>query len=241
MIRIGTSGWSYKHWFSRFYPEDIPKKNAFDYYQRKFDTVELNVSFYRLVPRKTYEKWHSSVNENFLFAVKGSRYITHVIRLKNYEDALARFTQTLEGLENNVGPILFQLPANYHKDIAVLEIFLEGLPKKYRYAFEFRHESWLDDDVYTILKENNISFVISDSPYFPGDEVTTSDLVYIRFHGPGRLYGTNYSDKQLEAWAEKIIRWASQEKDVFAYFNNDYKAYAPKNALQLKELITKEI
>lgn len=236
MIRIGTSGWSYEHWFSKFYPSGLAKSKAFEYYQSKFDTVELNVSFYRLVPRKTYEKWHRQVNKDFLFAVKGSRYITHVKRLKNYIQPLERFIDTVRGLENNIGPILFQLPANYQKDLSVLELFIEGLPKAFRYAFEFRHQSWLSDDVYTVLKENNIAFVISHSPYFPYDEALTADLVYIRLHGPGGLYATNYSDEQLKNWSDKIVAW-HQGRDVFAYFNNDANAYAPKNALKLKELV----
>jgi len=237
MIRIGTSGWSYEHWFSNFYPESLPKKKAFEYYQSQFDTVELNVSFYRLVPKKTYENWHETVNEDFLFAVKGSRYITHIKRLKDFEASLDKFFQTVEGLSGNLGPVLFQLPSNYHKNIAILELFIGGLPKDRRYAFEFRHKSWLEADTYSLLKENNIALAISHSRQFPYSEELTADFVYLRLHGPGALYAGNYSDEELKQFAAKISGWAAGGRDVFAYFNNDAYAYAPKNALKLKELI----
>jgi len=237
MIRIGTSGWSYDHWFSDFYPKSLPKKKAFEYYQSRFDTVELNVSFYRLVPEKTYEAWHQKVKPDFLFAVKGSRYITHIKRLKDFEASLDRFFQTINGLAGNLGPVLFQLPANYHKNTVVLKIFIEGLPKHKRYAFEFRHKSWFEADTYSLLRENNIALAISHSPRFPYSEELTADFVYLRLHGPGALYAGNYSDGELKEFASKISGWAAGGHDVFAYFNNDAHAYAPKNALKLLELI----
>jgi uncharacterized protein YecE (DUF72 family) len=241
MIRIGTSGFSYDHWFLRFYPKGLPKRKTLEYYQSKFDTVELNVSFYRLVPEKTYQSWHKQANPKFLFAVKGSRYITHIKRLKDFQQPLERFLETTKNLENNLGPILFQLPSNYKKDTAILEIFLEALPSNFRYAIEFRHKSWFDEEVFSILKDNNIALVFSHSSYFPYKEEITAGFIYLRLHGPGALYAGNYEDAELIRWAEKIINWEVSGRDVFVYFNNDAQAFAPKNALKLKELVYEKI
>lgn len=235
-IRIGTSGWSYEHWFGRFYPRDMAKNKAFEYYQTQFDTVELNVTFYRLVSEKTFKSWADKTTD-FVFAVKGSRYLTHIKRLKNYEESLDRFLKPLSALGDKTGPILFQLPANYQKDLAILELFIEGLPNYLRFAFEFRHKSWFHDDIYTVLKDNNTALVLSNSPFFPYEEQITADFAYIRWHGPSQLYGGNYSDKDLSRWSEKILSWADHGIDVFGYFNNDYNAFAPHNALKLKEFI----
>ncbi len=236
MIRVGTSGFSYKHWFGPFYPADLAKNKAFEYYKTQLDTVELNVSFYRLVSPSTYEKWHNLVNKDFLFAVKASRFVTHVKHLKDFE-SFKRFLKTIEPLQNNLGPILIQLPAIYKKDIGTLKHFIESLPVSNRYAFEFRNQSWFSDEVYQVLSDNNVALVLSQSPNYPYAEVITADFTYIRFHGPSELYGGSYSSQKLQQWARKIVAWNEEDIDVFAYFNNDAQAFAPKNALALKQLI----
>ncbi|RJQ33248.1 MAG: DUF72 domain-containing protein [Actinobacteria bacterium] len=236
MVYIGTSGWSYPHWFNTFYPDNLAKNKAFQYYQEHFETVELNVTFYRLVHKKTFEGWNKNTSDNFVFAIKASRYITHNKRLIDPDKPLNRLFDNLSVLGEKAGPVLWQLPSNFHKDLNRLEVFLKALPKNYRHAFEFRHPSWFSDDTYKLLRNINAALVFADSPRWPLEHEITADFLYIRFHGGKELYGSNYSGKELGAWAKKIKKW-SAKYSIYSYFNNDYNAYAPKNALYLKELL----
>ncbi len=240
MIKIGTSGWSYNHWFSKFYPRDLPKKQSFVYYQSVFDSVELNVSFYRLVPEQVYKGWQSKVSENFVFAVKASRYITHVKRLKDFK-AFETFIGPVMALKPNLGPILFQLPANFNKDPERLAEFVKELPDDLSFVFEFRNSSWFDSEIYEILENKNISMAVSRSAFFPYKEQKTADFTYLRLHGPGKLYASNYTDEELGKWADKALKWDVSGQDVFMFFNNDFEAFAPLNVIKLKELIKKKI
>ena len=237
-IIIGTSGWTYKHWFDGvFYPSDLPKNEAFNYYQSKFDTVELNVTYYRLLPLKTFEHWRVSSKNDFVFSIKGSRYIVLNKKLGNPEQALERFFTRSEGLKEKAGPVLWQLPPNFKADEGRLENFLSLLPGSYRHAFEFRNESWFNEKTYSILKRKKAALVIADSPKWPQAEEITADFIYIRFHGGRMLYSSEYTSQEISDWAKKIKRWHEEGKDVYAYFNNDYMGYAPKNALELKKIV----
>ena len=239
-IHIGTSGWGYKHWKGNFYPEDIPQKDWLQFYISKgFCTVELNSPFYHLPKKSTYEKWRNSVPEDFIFSVKASRYITHIKKLYEAKESVEKFFDSAVELKSNLGPVLFQLPPGWKFDKDRLQNFLKDLPVKNRYTFEFRNDTWWNDETLGLLKDNNIAFCI----YELGGTITpkeiTADFVYIRLHGPGSKYQGDYDKKTLSEWANSFTGWKNDGKDIFCYFDNDQKGYAAKNALELNELIEK--
>lgn len=236
-VYIGTSGWVYEDWWERFYPPEVKPEGRLEYYSKHFDSVELNASFYHLPRRKTFEGWGKKTPDRFVFSAKISKYITQNLKLKNTESPTKLFLKESQGLGKKLGVILVQLPPNLHGNAERLENFLKTLPTTPRFAFEFRHESWLDEAIYELLRKFKAGWVIQDSVHWPAAEVVTSDFVYLRFHGPGALYSSNYPDSELKVWAEKIKGWLAQGLDVYAYFNNDVNAYAVRNALKLKELI----
>lgn len=240
-IRIGTSGWAYKHWQNRFYPPDIPQKNWLNFYSHEFDTIEINSTFYRLPQKMRFEKWSGQVPDDFLFAVKASRYITHVKRLKIDVQPIDRLVGMATGLSNKLGPVLFQLPPNLKFDRARLQSFLDKLPSDHRHVLEPRHQSWLNDEVFALLKDYNVCLCFVSSPDFPSIKAITSDFIFLRMHGSKMLYGSSYTDKELETWAQEINIWSNAGLDCFVYFNNDALAYAVKNARTLKELINNKL
>jgi len=234
---IGTSGWVYPHWQGFFYPKDLPEKNWLAFYSKSYKSVEINSSFYHSMARKVYEGWNQKVPNDFVFAIKSSRFITHVKKLKDCQEPLERLLDESSGLEKKRGVILFQLPPRWKADVKRLMSFSASFPKEVRFAFEFRDESWLADDILKILEKKNCALCIQDSPYWPSREVITANFVYLRFHGGRLLYTSNYSDKELSKWAEKIKKWLDQGLDVFAYFNNDAMGYAIENAKTLEEMV----
>jgi len=237
MIYIGTSGWAYPHWKNGvFYPENL-KGHELLHYQRYFDTVELNSSFYHLPKKETFEKWRQLVSENFIFSVKGPRYISHILRLSEPREPLATLLQNTQGLGKKLGPIFFQFPPSFRSDPKRLAQFAELLPPNQRFAFEFRHGSWFSTETYEVLRKNNLALIIADTPSYPHVEVITANFVYLRLHGHERLYQSNYNRKQLKEYAKKIQRWAGKGFDVYCYFDNDFHGFAPQNALELKELL----
>lgn len=235
-VRIGTSGWSYKHWRDTFYPADVKVKDHFEYYRKHFDTVEINNTFYRLPDKETFVNWKNSVPENFRFIVKASRFITHMKKLQDPVQTIARFMDSVGLLEEKLSRILFQLPPNLKANCALLKQFLEALPKNFRYVFEFRNADWYRDEVYELLKIHNCAFCIYELDGHLSPVEITADFVYLRLHGPGRKYQGNYSDEILSRWADRCREW-SQTKDVFVYFDNDEKGFAAFNAIRLKELL----
>jgi uncharacterized protein YecE (DUF72 family) len=248
--RIGTSGWVYPHWQPDFYPADLPQKKWLEYYGQKFDTVEVNSSFYHQVLPKTYENWSQNVPKSFIFALKGSRFITHIKRLKDSKEPLKNFFESAKFLEGKLGPILFQLPPRMKADKERLESFLStanrlrstavvGSRKSVvRLAFEFRDQSWFEKEIYKTLGKYNAGLVIADSGgNWPTEEVVTADFVYIRFHGK-ELYSSNYPKKELQGWAAKIKNWCKSSLDVYVYFNNDVLGYAVENAKTMLKLVT---
>ena len=235
-LYIGTSGWSYKHWKGVFYPESIKSNEHFNYYLQHFDTVEINNSFYRMPSLSTFNNWKKAVPQDFIYALKANRAITHIYKLKNQEQVLEEFITNAAVLKSNLGPILFQLPPSWNVNIERLHDFLQTLPLDYRYVFEFRNKTWHNDDVYNLLKKFNCAFCIYELEGYTTPYIITSDFVYIRLHGPGNKYQGDYSDKTLLEWAGRIKSWLS-DKDVFIYFDNDEKGYAVSNATQLKKLI----
>jgi uncharacterized protein YecE (DUF72 family) len=240
-VRIGTSGWSYNHWIDVFYPPDLKSSEWLGYYSRYFDTVELNVTFYRTLPETTFLGWYQKIPADFMFAVKGSRFITHVKKLKIDQESLELFFGRAKLLKEKLGVVLWQLPPNFQANCERLEEFLK-LTKKFtkssiRQTFEFRHESWFNNDIYKVLEKYNAALCIADSKKFPCVEVITADFVYLRFHGRGSLYASKYKEKELEAWVQKIKNWQDQGKDIYAYFNNDAYGYAVEGALYLKGVV----
>jgi uncharacterized protein YecE (DUF72 family) len=232
-IRIGTSGWHYSDWTGRFYPADLPKSKWLKFYAGHFDTVEINNTFYHQPKQQTFKNWRMQVPKNFLFIVKANRFITHIKRLKDVQEPLERFFEGVRLLKSNLGPILYQLPPSMHKDLDRLRDFLKILPKKPASVFEFRHESWFSQDCYELLKEFNTAFCIHDLMAVP--RIITSDVIYVRFHGTTGRYRGNYSKPALRDWADWAKDNMKGKKAFFAYFNNDYNAYAIYNAKTLKE------
>lgn len=231
-IHIGTSGYQYDHWKGDFYPEDIPKKDWFDHYAKHFDTVEINNSFYRMPAAKTFDKWRSAAPKDFFYAIKYSRYGTHRKKLKDPQDHIDYFMERADHLKSKLGPVLVQLPPNWHKNPERLEEFLKAAPKRHRWAVEMRHPDWLSEDIYEILRKYNSALVIHDMiPDHPRE--ITADWVYLRFHG--KNYGGSYTNKQLNDVAARIKDHTKKNREVFVYFNNDAEGYAVKNALSLKD------
>jgi uncharacterized protein YecE (DUF72 family) len=199
------------------------------------DTVEVNNTFYQLPKEQTFENWHKQAPDGFLYTVKANRYITHIKRLKDCSQELDRFLERALLLKNKLGPILYQLPPNLHKDLGLLESFVKLLPKKHIAVFEFRHESWYSQDTYDLLKKFNVVFCIHDMPSNPSPRVVTADVIYVRFHGPTGRYSGSYSNAQLKKWAHWIKQNSKQTRAIFAYMNNDIKGHAVKNAKMLTE------
>jgi len=237
-IRIGTSGWHYKHWTELFYPAELPKNKWLEYYAQNFDTVEINNTFYQLPKEDSVKNWHRQTPKDFLYSVKANRYITHIKKLKDTSEALERFFERVGQLTEKLGPVLYQLPPSLHKNLDVLSTFIKLLPKDIPAVFEFRHESWFSDDSYELLKEFNASFCIHDLMDVP--RIVTSDVIYLRFHGTAGRYQGNYPKSTLRDWATWITENLKGKKAIFAYFNNDYNAYAVYNAKTLKEKLVSQ-
>lgn len=230
---MGTSGWNYGHWRHCFYPPDVKQPDWLEYYSRFLDTVEINATFYRLPKPEHVERWRGGVPGSFTFAVKGSRYLTHIKRLGDHGESLDRFMDIMEILGEKLGPVLWQLPPQMSRDDDRLSAFAGDLPEG-RHAFEFRHPSWFDQGVYDILDNAGCALCIPDHPERPSEMVLTAPWTYIRLHFSGK--DGLYSVAEIENWAGIIDGYSSDGIDVYAYFNNDQKGYGIHNALQLKEL-----
>ena len=227
IVRIGCSGWNYASWKEPFY-EGRPAREWLASYARHFDTVELNNTFYRLPKKESVTVWERTAPEGFCFAVKVSRYITHVKRLRDLGAPVARFRACIEPLRK-LGPFLWQLPPNFPRDDDRLRATLASLPMGENHAFEFRHESWFVADVYALLREHGAALVLTGER-----EAFTAPWTYVRFHRGVRGRRGNYSESELQEWASRIRSWSC---DVYAYFNNDWEAFAVRNAARLKELL----
>ncbi len=236
-IRIGTSGWHYKHWIGRFYPDHISGSEMLSYYLQHFDTVEVNNSFYKLPDFSTFLSWQAATPANFRFAVKASRFITHNKKLKDPEHALNNLLPRAEALGAKLGPVLFQLPPRWTLNLARLEEFLTALPAYHRYAFEFREQSWNTPEVFELLRSHNAAYCIHELGGYRSPVEVTADWSYIRLHGPGARYQGSYSHRVLSQWAARIATWSKSLKAVHVYFDNDDSAYAALNALDLKRML----
>ncbi len=228
---IGTSGYQYSHWRNVFYPEDLPQKAWFEHYVQTFGSVEINNTFYQLPAESTFSQWREMATRSFVFALKFSRYGTHIKKLKDPQEPIARFTALADGLGSHLGPILVQLPGRWRANAERLDNFLAQAPAGYRWALEFRDKSWLCEEVYTVLAEHKAALCVHDMlPVHP--QRLTADWCYWRFHGDH--YRGSYSSQYLTAQAQKIEQHRLSGRDVYVYFNNDEKGHAVRNARDLR-------
>jgi uncharacterized protein YecE (DUF72 family) len=240
-IRIGTSGFHYRHWVGPFYPPKTPASKMLEYYVQHFDTLELNNSFYRLPTIEAFQCWRDATAKNFVFAVKASRFITHNKKLKDPEHAIENLLPRAEHLGNKLGPILFQLPPKWRVNPERLEELLQILPREHRYTFEFRELSWLTAEVTRILRRFNAAFCIYELAGYHTPLDITADFSYIRLHGPASgKYQGSYGDDRLAQWARWIEEQARRLKAVYVYFDNDQAGYAAQNALTLRRMVLGE-
>jgi uncharacterized protein YecE (DUF72 family) len=233
-VHVGCAGWNYRDWRGRFYPQQLPARRWLEEYSQRFDTVEVNSTFYGLPSRDATAGWVAQSAPGFLFAIKASRYLTHIKRLANIANGVGRFYERLEPLTEagRLGPLLWQLPENFTRDDARLEGALAQLPPG-RHAFEFRHPSWFTPAVYRILRSHGAALVVGDHPDRPFQTLErTATWRYVRLHFGARGRRGNYSARELEAWARRVHVWRARE-ETFAYFNNDWEAFAPRNAAWL--------
>jgi uncharacterized protein YecE (DUF72 family) len=236
-LYIGTSGWSYDHWKGPFYPEELASQDMLGYYAQRLRSVEINTSFYRLPERATFEHWRHAVPDGFVFSAKASRYITHMKKLKDPKASVRRFFTRAGALGRALGPILFQLPPRWSFDERRLADFLDQLPAKHRYAFEFRDPTWLNDRAFALLGQHNAAVCIYDLAGFRSPLEITTDFIYLRLHGPKTGYGGRYDTRALARWAKRISIWSQDSRTVYCYFNNDECGYAVDNALRLQAML----
>lgn len=241
-VRVGTSGWQYRDWRGAFYPDGLAMTRWFDHYVRVFPTVEVNATFYRLPRPTTVDRWSERAPAGFRYAVKGSRYITHNLKLGDGTDTAVRnVTERIAPLGDHLGAWLWQLSGNLHRDDQRLDRFLGMLPTGPRHAVEFRHGSWFDDEVFAILERHGAACVWISDRQTPDVFPVTADVVYVRFHGlatdDAERYRYDYTREELAPWAERLSAQREAGRDVWVYFNNDHAARAPANALTLMELL----
>ncbi len=240
-IRIGCSGWTYKHWRERFYPPKLPAKRWFEFYAETFDTVEINNSFYRLPPPETFRKWRDQAPQGFRYAVKANRFITQAKKLKDCAEPLERMLAPTRELGPTLGPILYQLPPSLRINLARLADFLSLLPKDLTHVFEFREPSWLTDETFALLERHGASFCVHDMPGSATPRVATGKAAYLRFHGNGGKYWGRYSDAQLLGWSDWLTEQAKAGRAAWAYFNNDIDAHAIHDAQTLKAMVRQAV
>jgi uncharacterized protein YecE (DUF72 family) len=235
-FHIGCSGWSYQDWVGKFYPAGLKSGEWLAYYAKHFNTVEVNMSFYRFPFKNMLKGWYNRTPKNFRFTLKANRLITHVKRLKGTEKLLASFYALADLLEEKLACILFQMPPSLRKDkdMKTLESFLKSLSPDHNNVIEFRHGSWFCREVYDLLSAHHAIFCILSAPNLPSDPVATGKVAYARFHGATSWYNYDYSEQELKEWAQQIKKL---KLNTFAYFNNDVNAYAPSNALKLCEML----
>jgi uncharacterized protein YecE (DUF72 family) len=234
VIWIGTSGWQYRHWNGTFYPEKLPQREWLRHYSRRFPIVEVNNSFYRLPNEASFDRWRDESPPGFVFALKASRYITHIRRLRDPKDPVELFWSRAVRLEEKLGPVLFQLPPRFRADAALLRAFLAVLPGEMRAAFEFRDDSWQHEEVLTALDQAGAAWVLADRPGGRIRPILTGGWSYIRFH-QGRDLHPGYTRQKLRSWADRIIEVGA--KDTYAFFNNDALGAAPEDAQTLADLL----
>jgi uncharacterized protein YecE (DUF72 family) len=238
-IRIGCSGWQYRHWRGRFYPRDLPQDRWLEHYAQTFDTVELNNTFYRLPEADAFAAWSRRVPAGFLFAVKASRYLTHLKRLREPREPLHRLWSRGQHLGDRLGPMLYQLPTGWRADRNRLAAFLAAVPARHRQAVEFRDRSWYAAEVLALLEGAKVAMCLHDMPGSASEPNPIGPFVYVRFHGSTGRYQGSYSGQRLSAWADRLVEWADASRPAYAYFNNDVAGHAVGDAQRLREMVAR--
>lgn len=250
-VRIGCSGWQYTHWRGDFYPAELPTSRWFAHYALQFDTVEINNSFYRLPEAATFERWRAQAPARFTYAVKASRFLTHMKKLKDPEDPLYRFFDNVKHLGPTLGPILYQLPPRWPVNLERLAIFLQALAPTWRraagadpgprHAIEFREPSWYDDRVLALLEQHGVALCLHDMQESASGRRVVGPFIYVRFHFGESRYGGAYDDARLDEWGHWLADQADRGRDVFAYFNNDVGGHAPRDAVRLRNRVKRRL
>jgi uncharacterized protein YecE (DUF72 family) len=236
-IRIGCSGWEYRHWRGDFYPRGLPPSRWLEHYAVAFETVELNGTFYRLPEATTFDRWRSRAPRGFRYAVKASRYLTHIKRLRDPTEPLERLWSRADHLEDRLGPMLYQLPPHWRRNVERLEAFCAALPVGRSHAMEFRDPTWHHPDVYRVLVQYRVALCLHDMPDAGAPDEPVGPFVYVRFHGRGGHYAGSYAPQTIGAWARRLADWAAEGRDAWVYFNNDLGGHAPRDAVRLREAI----
>ena len=236
-IHVGCSGWVYRHWKGEFYPADLPQKRWFERYASEFDTVEINASFYRLPLASTFAKWRDQAPPDFRYAVKVNRFITHMKKLLDCENAVADFVALARGLGPTLGPLLYQLPPSLRKNLERLDGFLARLPRDLEQVVEFRHANWYDDEVLALLDRHGIGFVTHDLVGLKSPRWASGRTAYVRFHGTGGKYRGRYADEAMREWAQWLLDQRAAGRSAWAYFNNDIGGDAIEDARTLKAMV----
>ncbi len=236
---IGTSGWNYKAWKADFFA-GVKQKEWLEHYTRYFNAVEVNATFYRLLPEKVINSWRSRTPEDFSFAVKGSRYTTHTKRLKDPGESIQKQKDNVSPLQHKIPAVLWQMPASFTMDLQRLKDFAQALQHYWpeaRHAMEFRHPSWFDPETARLLEDHCLAICISDAADWPRWDAVSTDMVYVRLHGSTETYHSAYSDEELARWADMVTTWRDEGRSVHVYFDNTDSLAAPQNALRLKEML----
>ncbi|MGD0946820.1 MAG: DUF72 domain-containing protein [Candidatus Binatia bacterium] len=236
-IRVGCSGWIYPHWRERFYPKELSQKEWFRHYAQTFDTVEINNSFYHLPSEKAVAQWKEQAPPGFVYAVKVNRFITHMKKLKEPQEPLRRFISRMRGLGEHLGPLLYQLPPHWNCNPERFSAFLDALPPELMHVFEFRHQSWINDQIFAALEAHGASLCVHDMIGIEIPRVAIGPVTYVRFHGTLPKYAGGYSDTVLSSWARWLQEQATAGQAAFAYFNNDAEAQAVFDAQKLRRQI----
>jgi len=237
-LHIGTSGWSYDHWKGPFYPEHLPGSRMLEYYAQRLNCVEINSSFYRLPRQQILQQWYNSTPDNFLFTVKASRYITHMKKLGEPRKTVPVLLDRVSTLGDKLGPILFQLPPRWHFNGARLDDFLNILSNDFRYVFEFRDRSWLNEQTFESLSRHAAAFCIYELDGYLSPKQITTDFIYVRLHGPDGAYQGSYDEQTLDGWAGAFSTWARNGQAIYCFFDNDEYGYAVQDALRLQAMFS---
>jgi len=244
IIRIGCSGWQYRHWRGLFYPEALPQARWFAHYALHFDTVEINNTFYRLPEAATFARWRDQASRRFIYAVKANRFLTHMKKLRDPHQPLARFFANAEHLGAHFGPVLYQLPPRWPVDLERFEIFVQALRARWphsRHAVEFRDPSWYDDRVFSLLERYRVALCLHDMPGSESGRRLVGPFIYVRFHFGEHKYGGAYDEDRLDDWSEWLTARAASGLDVYAYFNNDIGGHAPRDAIRLRQRVERRL
>jgi uncharacterized protein YecE (DUF72 family) len=240
-IRIGCSGWNYRHWRELFYPKGLPQRRWFEYYAGHFDTVEINNSFYRLPKAETFEKWRAQAPPGFCYAVKANRFLTQAKKLKDCAEPLQRMMTPFRALGDRLGVILYQLPPHFRVNLERLGDFLELVPKDVTNVFEFRDPSWYADETFALLEKHGASFCVHDMKGSETERIAVGPAAYVRLHGAGGKYWGRYSDDALLSWTDWLVAQARSGRRIWCYFNNDIHAHAIHDAQTLKAMVAQAV